>query len=481
MSGEDLASDAERLSRARAAKHYAQANLKRRHRRRRIVGAIVGVFAALLLGAGGAAWAYINNINQRLGSNIDPKLRQTLESATAQDPGDPFYMLLLGIDKDEGRAEGSEYGSSDSAYRSDSIMLVRVDPKNKKATLVSIHRDTLVDLGEHGKQKINAAYSIGGAAYATEVISQFAGVPISHYAEVDMDGMAAVVNAVGGVTVDLPVPVRDPGYTGLDLPAGEQTLDGQTAALLCRARHAYDSYGDGDVYRAANQRSVIAAVVKKVLGSDLATMTATVSAMADMVNTDMNVSSILSLATQFSGMDADTDILTGMAPTTSRYQNDTWYELCDTNAWRAMMERVDQGLSPYEDASSDLSSGVSAQSADQTSTEKAPTSDSSASPTGEAADGDKAVLKGTVTVVNASTTDGVAGDAATRLSGVGFTASAQSAGVVSETTHVYYNGDGKAAARGVVQTLGLGVTAEPNDGTQPTGTDVVVVLGTDTN
>ena len=442
MSGEDLASDAERLSRARAAKHYAQANLKRRHRRRRIVGAIVGVFAALLLGAGGAAWAYINNINQRLGSNIDPKLRQTLESATAQDPGDPFYMLLLGIDKD---------------------------------------RDTLVDLGEHGKQKINAAYSIGGAAYATEVISQFAGVPISHYAEVDMDGMAAVVNAVGGVTVDLPVPVRDPGYTGLDLPAGEQTLDGQTAALLCRARHAYDSYGDGDVYRAANQRSVIAAVVKKVLGSDLATMTTTVSAMADMVNTDMNVSSILSLATQFSGMDADTDILTGMAPTTSRYQNDTWYELCDTNAWRAMMERVDQGLSPYEDASSDLSSGVSAQSADQTSAEKAPTSDSSASPTGEAADGDKAVLKGTVTVVNASTTDGVAGDAATRLSGVGFTASAQSAGVVSETTHVYYNGDGKAAARGVVQTLGLGVTAEPNDGTQPTGTDVVVVLGADTN
>ena len=64
-----------------------------------------------------------------------------------------------------------------------------VDPE--KVTLISIPRDTYVDLGEHGKQKINSAYSIGGAPYTVQVVSDFAGVNISHYAEIDMDGVTA--------------------------------------------------------------------------------------------------------------------------------------------------------------------------------------------------------------------------------------------------------------------------------------------------
>jgi len=313
----------------------------------------------------------VSSINSRLSTGIDSSLRSTL-SATSN--GNPFYMLLLGIDKDEDRAEGTEYGSSDSAYRSDSIMLVRIDPTNKKVTLVSIHRDTLVDLGKNGEQKINAAYSIGGASYATQVIEEFAGVNISHYAEIDMDGMASVVDAVGGVDVDLPIAVKDPNYTGLDLEAGEQHLDGQTAALLCRARHAYDNYGDGDRYRAANQRIVIMAIVEKVLASDPTTIATTVSDLANMVNTDMDVNSIVSLATEMKDINVSTDIMTGMEPTTSTYKNDTWYEICDTDAWKTMMERVDQGLSPTEDGNDDdMESNTAAELEDESSSD---TSDS---------------------------------------------------------------------------------------------------------
>ena len=105
--------------------------------------------------------------------------------------------------------------------------------------MVSIHRDTLIEMGNYGSQKINSAYSFGGAAYATKVVSEFAGVPISHYAEVDLDRFISIVDVVGGVTVNLPVPVYDPDYTGLNLPVGENKLNGLEAALLCRCRHGY--------------------------------------------------------------------------------------------------------------------------------------------------------------------------------------------------------------------------------------------------
>jgi len=345
---------ASEYSRGETASRYTK---KRKSRgRHKVLRNIFIIIAIVLVSGVGAAWAYINNINSRLSEGVDSELR---ESLTETQSGEPFYMLLLGIDKNEKRVNGS-YGADDSAYRSDSIMLARIDPTAKKVTLVSIPRDTYVDMGVNGQEKINAAYSFGGAAYATKVISDFAGVPISHYAEVDMDGMAAVVDAVGGIDVNLPVAVQDPYHTKLDLPAGEQHLDGKTAAKLCRARHAYDNYGGGDFYRAANQRTVIAAIAKKVLASDPVTMANTVSEMANMVKTDMSVGEIVSLASQMVGMDIENDIMSGQEPTKSVYTNETWYEICDIEAWQQMMERVDAGLSPLPEGEQADTDGISA-------------------------------------------------------------------------------------------------------------------------
>ena len=209
------------------------------------------------------------------------------------------------------------------------------------------------------------------------MVSEFAGVDISHYAEANLDSFASVVDQVGGVTVNLPTPVHDPNYTGLELEAGEQTLDGHTAALLCRCRHGYDAYGDGDLYRAANQRMVIAAVVQKVLQSDPATIASTITTMADSVTTDMTVADILDLANQMKTLNVDTDIMTGMEPTTSSYFNSTWYEICNVSSWQKMMTRVDQGLSPYEDNSQDATVGVAGSignGSDQDDTSEDPTS-----------------------------------------------------------------------------------------------------------
>ena len=328
---------------------------ERRRHRRQILRIVLAVFIlCFVLGAVGVGM-FVANINARLTENVTPELRDQL--APPKEKGDPFYLLLLGVDKDQERVEDADnYGADEHAYRSDSIMLCRIDPKAVKVTMVSIHRDTLVDLGEYGDQKINAAYSIGGAPYATEVISTFADVPISHYAEVDLDRFIRIVDIVGGVTVDLPVPVYDPEYTGLDLPAGLQTLNGEQAALLCRCRHGYDQYGDGDRFRAANQRMVFSAIIKKVLASDPLTLTNTITAMADCVTCDLDVAQILDLSSQMITLNADTDIMTGMEPTDGVLINETWYEICLVDQWKKMMTRVDQGLPPYDEAEGEFDS-----------------------------------------------------------------------------------------------------------------------------
>ncbi|MDD5800780.1 MAG: LCP family protein [Coriobacteriales bacterium] len=323
----------------------------RKHRVRRVVAIVACVL--LVLVAGGVAYGlwYVHDVDARLQQNLDTDLPQQL---TAKSAGEPFYVLLLGIDDGEGSAQTASYGMGDGVLSPDSIMLVRVDPANVKVTMVSIHRDTQVDLGDYGMQTISAAYALGGASYTTQVISQFAGVDISHYAQVDMSRIADIVDKVGGITVNLPVAVDDTDDTGLHLQTGTQALDGYTAAQVCGSLHAYDSYGDGDRYRAANQRAVIEAVAQKILAqTDPLATVGTISKLADSVTTDMTLRELLQLAKQMRGIDIQSDVTSGMEPTTSQYRNAIPCETVDDEAWKVMMYRVDNGLSPTEDSTDD--------------------------------------------------------------------------------------------------------------------------------
>ena len=126
---------------------------------------------------------------------------------------------------------------------------------------------------------------------------------------------------------------------GGHLDAGLQTLNGDQALILCRARHAYDAYGDGDRYRAANQRLVLSAVAKKILSSDPITMANTIQALSKYITTDFNVTDIVSLASSMKGLNTDTGIYSAMEPTTSKLVNGTWYEYVNEKEWQTMMQR----------------------------------------------------------------------------------------------------------------------------------------------
>ena len=443
---------------------------RKKKKRKTVALVVLAVMLVLMLGGAGAAFAYYQTINNNMHAGISDDLDQALVDTPYA--GDPFYMLLMGTDGSDERGATEEY--SNEGFRSDSMMLVRVDPETKKVTMISLHRDTMIDMGQYGTQKLNAAHSLGGPAFTVQVVSELAGVDISHYAEINFDGFRDIVDALGGVEVDVPMEINDE-MAGGHVDAGLQTLDGEHALILCRARHAYDNYGDGDRYRAANQRLVMAAIAKKILASDPATMVSTVEALSRYVTTDFDVSEIVGLAQNMRGMDTATDIYTAMEPTTSEYKNNTWYEHLDKAAWQKMMQRVDQGLSPTEEDEVDAATGTVLASAGDGGT----ASQSSSSGGSGSAAVATATRSGTVMVKNSTGVAGLAAKAAEKIAALGYSTDTGNANSSYQNTVVVYSSASQAdAAKEIAQAIGVSNTTL-NNGVYSFSTDFLVVIGSD--
>ena len=447
-------------SRAEGASYYINLREQEQAAKKKTILQRTLITIGIIVAVGVAVGAFIFNSLPQFNTVNDEGLSTEL---TREAPGDPFYMLLLGIDKSGIRANVLGQGDDYHNYRADTIILARGDPKTPRLTLISIHRDTLVNLGNNGQQKINAAYALGGPSYMTKVVSEFAGVPISHYAEIDFDGFLGIIDTLGGIDVNLPIDVIDEKYAMGNLKAGPHHLDADDALFLARARHAYDAYGDGDSYRAANQRMIITAVIKKILASNPAQWPTLINDMTQYVKVDPGLTSqtIMSLAWQMQNLNASTDIYTGMEPTTSKYTNNIWYEICNVPAWQKMMKRVNEGLPPYENESQDKTRGVAAEAEgdSQGSSDVTP------------------IKSGKVVVMNASNINGIAGNLASKLNASGFTANASNANFKKDSCLIVYNNGHEGKAAGAQEVLGSKFSVTKNDGSYPTDVDIVVVVG----
>ncbi len=150
--------------------------------------------------------------------------------------GRPQNFLVLGSDSREG--ENSEFGSPQEVggQRSDTMMVLQLDPKRLKGVVLSIPRDTRVEIPGRGFDKINAAYAYGGADLAIKTVSKLTGLEIHHYIEIDFTGFISVVDALGGVEICFDAPIRDV-KTGLDIrSSGCHKLSGEYALAYTRSR-----------------------------------------------------------------------------------------------------------------------------------------------------------------------------------------------------------------------------------------------------
>lgn len=173
-------------------------------------------------------------------------------SGGASTPGTTY--LLVGSDS---RADGTVTDGAEG-QRSDTILVLHVAP-NGNAAMVSLPRDTYVQIEGHGGNKLNAAYSYGAGPLLTTTVEGLTGLTVDHYVEIGMGGVVSIVDAVGGVNLCLDYDVNDE-LSQLVWTAGCHDADGTTALAFARMRFSDPL---GDIGRQARQRQVIAAVVRE--------------------------------------------------------------------------------------------------------------------------------------------------------------------------------------------------------------------------
>ena len=322
---------------------YSRDNVERYHKRiarkgiRKGIGMgiAIALVAALVVGAI-AALRWYRSLDERLQDSnvITEDLRAVLSEPAA--PSDPYYVLFLGTDGRDGEED----------YRADTIILVRVDPPNKRLTMLSIPRDTHVYY-KGSEMKINAAHFYDGPAGMITAVQDLTGVSISHYAEVNFDGLADITDSLGGVWVDVDQYMFDDENFNhiVSLDPGYQCLNGEAALFYTRCRQFYD----GDYTRMRHQREFIKALINQVLDNpDPMTLFNVVNTCADFVTTDLSASEIISLAGEFRGIDVENDIYTAYAPSFAAMLGDISYVFVSQWQLDELMEIIDRGDDPAE-------------------------------------------------------------------------------------------------------------------------------------
>jgi LCP family protein required for cell wall assembly len=201
------------------------------------------------------------------------------------DAGAPQNILVVGSDSraNESAAAAEHFGSTSdvSGQRSDTIVLVHLDPRTSKGALLSIPRDTFVPIaGTRSSNRINAAFDAGPGVLVATITQNF-GIAVNHYVQEDFGGLQGLTDAVGGVCLNFPLPVRDSSptgtgsETGLSIPtAGPHVLNGIDALAFVRSRYyqyldkgRWRPEGTGDLGRIERQHEFVRALASKAIHS----------------------------------------------------------------------------------------------------------------------------------------------------------------------------------------------------------------------
>lgn len=221
---------------------------------------IRNILVLLVLVTAAVAGKAVNDINETLNNvSQDVEIKSIRQTKVDIAEGDPINVLLIGTD---GSVERTE--NNGDVSRSDTLILVSLNPQTKSTKLLSIPRDamTLID-GVDTPDKINHAYAYGGAQLTIETVQDFLDVPIDYYAVINMDGLTELIDAIGGIEVTSPLTFE---YRGTGFVEGEtREVNGLKAMNFARMR--YDD-PEGEVGRQNRQKIVIKAIVDKILSPE---------------------------------------------------------------------------------------------------------------------------------------------------------------------------------------------------------------------
>jgi LCP family protein required for cell wall assembly len=426
---------------------------------------MAGLLSVVLLGTSGWGW-YLGRVADASVNRTDAIPTDGNEETV--DTGEAMNLLLVGNDS---RASANEAEleqlntEANEGTNTDTMILVHVPADGSAASFVSFPRDSYVKIPGYGRDKLNAAYAYGsqeapdgasdaakqsaGAQLLIKTISSLTGLRIDHYAEVDLLGFFKLSSVIGGVEVNLCNAVQD-DFSGVDLPAGVQTISGEQALAFVRQRHGLPR---GDFDRIIRQQTFIAAMIRKMLSDnvllDLGKQRQLVQAAADALTVDQSLN-LLGLAQQ----------MQSVTPGSIDFQTVPYIGTSRDDQDRSIIQLED------EDTLHEFFAALSAEPVE-------------AAPTTEAA-GTVAPADVTVEVYNGSGTSGLAGTAADELTSAGYVVSStgNADSMDYTTTEIRYASGDEGLAATLAGAVPGAVSKQVDDATSGT---VQLVLGSDFN
>lgn len=237
---------------------------KKKKRKRLFLILLVAVFVGLFAGTGYGFMMY-HKAKETFGNafeHLERGDKSEKREETVEPLKDNVSILLMGVDQSEERAK--QYGE---AVRTDALLYATFNIKEKSVKLVSIPRDSYVNIDVEGKKdKINHAHAFGGVDATVKTVEGLFDLPVDYYVKINFESFLEIVNSLGGIDVDVPVAFTEQnskdekGKHAIHLEKGEQTLNGEQALALARTRHI-----DSDMERGKRQMLVIDAILKKAI------------------------------------------------------------------------------------------------------------------------------------------------------------------------------------------------------------------------
>lgn len=423
----------------RSRRKKAEPGIEGPRRRRRwpwIIAASALVLLLVVLGLG--LWFFL-----ALKAKEPRMLVASVNSVLKKHNAGPETTLVMGTDR--GSVPGEE-----GPGRSDVMMLMTTAPDGSYAGFISIPRDSRVQIpGHKGYDKINAAHAYGGPQLAIQTVEDVTGLDVKHYVEINFDGFKKIVDALGGVRMNIPHAIHDK-YAG-DVPAGDVVLNGDQALALVRARYDVKAVPNGDMDRTKNQRAFIEALLSAVSHQrNPSKLLKIADAVSTSAKTDMTFWKIFTLGRKLQSLKKSGKLEMVIAPGQPKVINRVSYYILDTNQFSQMLSRFKSGAQTAPQAEA---------------TEQSTT--------------DPAEVR--VKVLNGTRTPGRAASAATELIGKGYERITTGSSLTRYNKTTIYTAPGydQAAQRVALDLGGAPDIAQNEDITTRYESDVVIVLGSD--
>lgn len=293
------------------------------------IALLILLFITISMGSG--FYYVFRSLNDPLDPSIDPNVSDSTDEYVK---GGKQNILVLGMDAGTIGAK-EEY----NRHRTDTIIVVSLDRKNKDVKVLSIPRDTRVKIGGYGIQKINAAMAFGGPDLAVKTVKDFLGVPIHNYVAIKLSSFRNIVDALGGVEIDVKQRMKysDPaGGIYIDLYPGLQVLDGDKAEQFVRFRE----YPDADIGRIRAQQQFMEALVKQALKpATILKIPKIIEVVQENVETDLQPLELASLA-NFARQIKQEDIKMYMIPGEGKYISGISYFIPYQEQMNEMIDEV---------------------------------------------------------------------------------------------------------------------------------------------